>query len=56
MQKEIGQDGLTTPPCGVPLIRSTKVPSLRYGLGALTPMLTTTALYRSSLEWFEARS
>ena len=29
---------------------------LRYVLNALTPMLTTTALYRSSLGWFEARS
>jgi len=28
----------------------------RYVLDALTPTLTTTALYRSSLEWFEARS
>jgi hypothetical protein len=28
----------------------------RYILNALTPTLTTTALYRSSLEWFEARS
>ena len=28
----------------------------RYVLGALTPTLTTTALDRSSLEWFEARS
>src|SRR4051794_41838399 len=29
---------------------------MRYVLIALTPMLTTTALYRSSLAWFEACS
>ncbi|HTR07394.1 MAG TPA: hypothetical protein VMJ11_12220, partial [Paraburkholderia sp.] len=28
----------------------------RYILGAFTPTLTTTALYRSSLRWFDARS